>query len=229
MKKPTTNPISAIRKAAIVPAWVNSSWRWCRGKIWRSRCSRPAPAGWRAGADGDAAEAEPPTGSNCDLPQNRQNRAPASIALPQERQNTVPAFASGSELDKAAPLYGRRSRSAWISGRRNQSASPPVWQAAGRKFQAPPGAKALLRGYNDEVSFFGSRTVRFKGPDLISNRHATHPATASGLSSLAARRRQIRRQRRSALRTLASGAGWGAVILVSLWLLFSGIFGFLSA
>jgi len=30
------------------------------------------------------------------------------MALPQERQNTVPAFATGSELDKAAPLYGRR-------------------------------------------------------------------------------------------------------------------------
>jgi len=64
---------------------------------------------------------------------------------------------------------------------------------------------------------------------LISIRHATHPGTASGLSSLDARRRQIRRLRRSPLRTIVSGAGWGAVILVSLWLLLSGIFGFLSA
>jgi len=63
---------------------------------------------------------------------------------------------------------------------------------------------------------------------MISIRHATHPTTASGLSSLDARRRQIRRQRRPALRALASGAGWGAVILLSLWLLLSGIFGFLS-
>jgi ferric-dicitrate binding protein FerR (iron transport regulator) len=64
---------------------------------------------------------------------------------------------------------------------------------------------------------------------LISIRHATQPATANGLSSLDARRRQIRRQRRSAVRALANGAGWAAVILLSLWLLFSGIFGFLSA
>jgi len=35
--------------------------------------------------------------------------------------------------------------------------------------------------------------------------------------------------RRSPLRTIVNGAGWGAVILVSLWLLLSGIFGFLSA
>jgi len=53
--------------------------------------------------------------------------------------------------------------------------------------------------------------------------------TANGLSSLAERRRQIRRQRHSAVRALVSGAGWGAVILLSLWLLLSGIFGFLTA
>jgi len=64
---------------------------------------------------------------------------------------------------------------------------------------------------------------------LISIRHATQSATADGLSSLAARRRQIRRQRRSATRALASGLGWGAVMLLSLWLLLSGISGFLSA
>jgi len=64
---------------------------------------------------------------------------------------------------------------------------------------------------------------------LISIRHATHSPTADGLSSLAARRRQIRRQRRSAARVLASGLGWGAVMLLSLWLLLSGISGFLSA
>jgi len=63
---------------------------------------------------------------------------------------------------------------------------------------------------------------------MISIWHATHHTTASGLSSLDARRRQIRRQRRSAMRALTSGAGWGAVILLSLWLLFSGIFGFLN-
>src|SRR5204863_9194562 len=101
---------------------------------------RPAPRGWRAGADA-AAEAEPATGSACDLPQNRQTRAPASIALPQDRQNTVPAFATGSELDKAAPLYGRRSRSALAAGRRNQTAPPSVGQAARGKFQAPLGVR----------------------------------------------------------------------------------------
>jgi hypothetical protein len=64
---------------------------------------------------------------------------------------------------------------------------------------------------------------------MISLPHATHPLTTNGLSSLADRRRHFRRQRRSALRTLASGAGWGAVILLTLWLLLSGIFGFLTA
>src|SRR5439155_26126784 len=159
MKKPTMNPISAIRKAAIVPTWVNSSWRWCRGKIWRSRCSRPASAGWRAGPDADVAEGTPAPGSACDLPQNRQNRAPASIALPHERQNTVPAFATGSELDKAAPLYGRRSRATWTSGRRNQTAPAPVGQAARGTFRRPPAAQALRLGYNGEVNFSESRIV----------------------------------------------------------------------
>ena len=64
---------------------------------------------------------------------------------------------------------------------------------------------------------------------MISIHHATQPIAANGLSSLAERRRHIRRQRRSAIRALASGAGWGAVILLSLWLLLSGIFGFLTA
>jgi hypothetical protein len=64
---------------------------------------------------------------------------------------------------------------------------------------------------------------------LISIRHASQPVTANGLLTLAERRRQIRRHRRSAVRTLASGAGWVAVILLSLWLLLSGIFGFLTA
>jgi len=64
---------------------------------------------------------------------------------------------------------------------------------------------------------------------MINIRHATHSVTADGLSSLAARRRQIRRQRRSTARALASGLGWGAVMLLSLWLLLSGISGFLSA
>jgi hypothetical protein len=64
---------------------------------------------------------------------------------------------------------------------------------------------------------------------MISIHHATQPATINGLSSLADRRRQIRRQRRPALRVLLSSAGWGAVILLTLWLLLSGIFGFLTA
>lgn len=64
---------------------------------------------------------------------------------------------------------------------------------------------------------------------MINILHTTHPVNANGLSSLAERRRQIRRQRRSTLRAVASGAGWGAVILLTLWLLLSGIFGFLTA
>jgi len=64
---------------------------------------------------------------------------------------------------------------------------------------------------------------------MISFGHASQPITANGLSSLADRRRHFRRQRRSPLRALASGAGWGAVILLTLWLLLSGIFGFLTA
>jgi len=64
---------------------------------------------------------------------------------------------------------------------------------------------------------------------VISILHATHPDATNGLSSLADRRRHLRRQRRSSLRAIASGAGWGAVILLTLWLLLSGIFGFLSA
>ena len=65
--------------------------------------------------------------------------------------------------------------------------------------------------------------------ELISIHHATHQVPTNGLSSLADRRRQIRRQRRSAIKSLLSGAGWGAVILLTLWLLLSGIFGFLTA
>ena len=64
---------------------------------------------------------------------------------------------------------------------------------------------------------------------MISFGHASHPITANGLSSLADRRRHFRRQRRSPLRALVGGAGWGAVILLTLWLLLSGIFGFLTA
>jgi hypothetical protein len=64
---------------------------------------------------------------------------------------------------------------------------------------------------------------------MVSVHQATHPAIATGLSSLAARRRQIRRHRRSTVRALASGAGWATVILLSLWLLLSGISGFLNA
>jgi hypothetical protein len=64
---------------------------------------------------------------------------------------------------------------------------------------------------------------------MISFGHVTHAVPASGLSSLADRRRHFRRQRRSPMRALAYGAGWGAVILLTLWLLLSGIFGFLTA
>lgn len=94
------------------------------------------PARRRAGAAEELAEAEedaddagPPADSPWAFPQNRQNRAPASIDLPHERQKTVPAFA-GSELDKAAPLYGRRSRSARILYRRNQTVERSVGQSA---------------------------------------------------------------------------------------------------
>jgi hypothetical protein len=105
-----------------------------------------------------------------------------------------------------------------------------------RPFDRQPGefsnqfaAKELGLGYNGEVRFPEAGTGRFERSELISIHHAIHPASANGLSSLAERRRQIRRQRRSALKALASGAGWGAVILLTLWLLLSGIFGFLSA
>lgn len=64
---------------------------------------------------------------------------------------------------------------------------------------------------------------------MINIHHATHPAPLTGLSPLADRRRQIRRQRRAGLKSLAYGAGWGAVILLTLWLLLSGIYGFLTA
>jgi hypothetical protein len=64
---------------------------------------------------------------------------------------------------------------------------------------------------------------------MISFGHASHPVAANGLSSLADRRRHFRRLRRSPMRALAYGAGWGAVILLTLWLLLSGIFGFLTA
>lgn len=64
---------------------------------------------------------------------------------------------------------------------------------------------------------------------MISIHHASQPAPLTGLSPLADRMRQIRRQRRSGLKALAYGAGWGAVILLTLWLLLSGIFGFLTA
>lgn len=64
---------------------------------------------------------------------------------------------------------------------------------------------------------------------MISILHATQPVAANGLSSLAERRRHFRRQRHSPLRAFSSGVGWAAVILLTLWLLLSGIFGFLSA
>jgi hypothetical protein len=60
--------------------------------------------GWLADAVDAPEDAEPAIGSACDLPQKRQKRAPASMDLPHERQNIVPALATGSELDKAAPL-----------------------------------------------------------------------------------------------------------------------------
>lgn len=66
--------------------------------------------------------------------------------------------------------------------------------------------------------------------NVIGLRHLIHPnVQATGLHSLAIRRREIRRRRHSPIRVLTTGAGWGAVILITGWLLLSGIFGFPSA
>ncbi len=65
---------------------------------------------------------------------------------------------------------------------------------------------------------------------MIGLRHLIHPdVPATGLHSLAIRRREIRRRRHSPFRALAASAGWGVIILITAWLLLSGIFGFPSA
>ena len=56
-----------------------------------------------------------------------------------------------------------------------------------------------------------------------------HVVAPIGLSSLAHRRNQIRRRRHGLAHGIASGAGWGVVLLASAWLLLAGIFGLLNA
>jgi len=56
-----------------------------------------------------------------------------------------------------------------------------------------------------------------------------HVVAPIGLSSLAHRRSQIRRRRHGLAHGIASGAGWGVVLLASAWLLLAGIFGLLNA
>jgi hypothetical protein len=65
---------------------------------------------------------------------------------------------------------------------------------------------------------------------LIGLRQNVQPLAApNGLSSLTYRRNQIRRRRHGLARGIASGAGWGVVLLASGWLLLAGIFGLLNA
>ena len=65
---------------------------------------------------------------------------------------------------------------------------------------------------------------------MIGLRHLIHQnVPATGLHSLAIRRREIRRRRHSPIRALGASAGWGAIILITAWLLLSGIFGFPGA
>lgn len=54
-------------------------------------------------------------------------------------------------------------------------------------------------------------------------------APANGASSLAYRRHEIRRRRHGLAHGIASGAIWGAVLLVAGWLLLAGIVGYLNA
>lgn len=54
-------------------------------------------------------------------------------------------------------------------------------------------------------------------------------APATGTSSLAYRRHEIRRRRHGLAHGIASGAIWGAVLLVAGWLLLAGVLGYLNA
>ncbi len=65
---------------------------------------------------------------------------------------------------------------------------------------------------------------------MIGLPHFIHPdLPATGVHSLAVRRREIRRRRHSPIRVAATSAGWGVIILITAWLLLSGIFGFPGA
>jgi len=65
---------------------------------------------------------------------------------------------------------------------------------------------------------------------LIGVRNNVQPvAGPNGLSSLSYRRNQIRRRRHGLARGIATGAGWGVVVLASGWLLLAGVFGLLNA
>jgi hypothetical protein len=65
---------------------------------------------------------------------------------------------------------------------------------------------------------------------LIGFRHIVEPAVAAnGLTSLAYRRKQIRRHRNGLGHGIAIGAGWGFVPLATGWLLLAGFFGLLKA
>jgi hypothetical protein len=65
-------------------------------------------------------------------------------------------------------------------------------------------------------------------PAGIDYRLQTEPPMAVGLSSLATRRRPLRRHRWFSLETFAAVVGWGAIVLLSVWLVLSGIFGLLN-
>jgi len=65
---------------------------------------------------------------------------------------------------------------------------------------------------------------------LIGFRNNVQPvARPSGTSSLAYRRHQIRRRRHGLAHGIASGAGWGAVLLGAGWILLAGILGYVNA
>ena len=65
---------------------------------------------------------------------------------------------------------------------------------------------------------------------VIGFRQYVQPVAApNGSSSLSYRRNQIRRRRHGLAHGIASGAGWGVVLLASAWLLLAGIFGLLNA
>jgi hypothetical protein len=65
---------------------------------------------------------------------------------------------------------------------------------------------------------------------LIGLTHNVQPiATPNGSSSLASRRHQIRHRRHGLAHGIASGAGWGVVLLATGWLLMAGFFGLSNA